>query len=419
MKKYYERLVDKELKLALESMGAVLIEGPKWCGKTTTALQHCKSVLRMQEPANMVNNLLIADTAPSLLLEGERPRLIDEWQTAPILWDAIRTDIDNTGRKGQYVLTGSTTPLQGSTMHSGTGRIARLKMYPMSLFESQDSSGMISLKCLFENKVYSPVKSTKTIEDIAYLICRGGWPQSINSSIEQAIYTVNQYVQSIYNNDINELGDTKTDPHRVESFLKSYSRNVQTLTNYKTILEDMKANDIGITAPTLYSYMEKMQRLFVIEETHAWAPNIRSKTSIRTSNKRGFVDPSIPVAVLNITPPKLLKDFELFGFLFESMCIRDLRIYANTMGGRVLHYRDDSGLECDAVILLPSGEYALVEIKLGGKQEETAVENLNKLEELLGKMKSKPIFKMILTGGSLGYTRLDGIHVIPITCFRE
>lgn len=419
MKKYYDRLVDKELKLALESMGAVLIEGPKWCGKTTTALQHCKSVLRMQEPANMVNNLLIADTAPSLLLKGERPRLIDEWQTAPILWDAVRTDIDNTGQKGQFILTGSSTPLQGSTLHSGTGRIARIKMYPMSLFESKDSNGVVSLKSLFENNNYSPVKSTKTIEDIAYLICRGGWPQSINSSIEQATYTVNQYVQSIYNNDINELGDTKTDPHRVQSFLKSYSRHVQTLTNFTTILEDMKANDIGITAPTLYSYMEKMQRLFVIEETQAWAPNIRSKTSIRTSNKRGFVDPSIPVSVLNITPTKLLKDFELFGLLFESMCIRDLRIYANTIGGRVLHYRDDSGLECDAVILLPSGDYGLIEIKLGGKQEETAAESLKKLEGLLGNKKSKPIFKMILTGGTLGYTRTDGIHVVPITCFRD
>lgn len=419
MKKYYQRLVDKELRLALDSMGAVLIEGPKWCGKTTTALQHSKSVLRMQEPANMVNNRLIADTVPSLLLEGEKPRLIDEWQTAPILWDAVRTDVDNTGEKGQYILTGSSTPLLGSTMHTGTGRIARIKMYPMSLFESQDSNGLISLKGLFDNNAYSPVKSTKTIEDIAYLICRGGWPQSLNSSQEQAIYTTDQYVQSIYNNDINEFGESKTDPHRVESFLKSYSRHVQTLATYTTILEDMKANDIGITAPTLYSYMEKMQRLFVIEETQAWAPSIRSKTSIRTSNKRGFVDPSIPASVLNITPAKLLRDFELFGFLFESLCIRDLRIYANAMGGRVLHYRDESGLECDAIILLSSGEYGLVEVKLGGKQEEKAVENLNKLEALLANKKSKPIFKMILTGGYLGYTRPDGIHVVPITCLKD
>jgi len=419
MKKYYTRIVDKEIKLALESMGAVLIEGPKWCGKTTTALQHCKSVLRMQEPANMVNNLLIADTAPSLLLDGEKPRLIDEWQTAPILWDVVRSDVDNTGKMGQYILTGSSTPLFGSTMHTGTGRIARIKMYPMSLFESQDSSGLVSLKSLFENNVYSPVNSSKTIEDIAYLVCRGGWPQSINSPIEQALYTVNQYVKSVYNNDINELGDMKTDSHRVESFLKSYSRNVQTLTSYTTILEDMRANDIGITAPTLYSYMEKMQKLFVIEETQAWAPNIRSKTSIRTSNKRGFVDPSIPVSVLNVTPTKLLKDFELFGFLFESLCIRDLRIYAGSMNGRVLHYRDDSGLECDAVILLPSGEYGLIEIKLGGKLEEKAAENLNKLEKLLESKNSKPTFKMILTGGSLGYTRKDGIHVLPITCLKD
>lgn len=419
MKKYYKRTIDKEIKLALSSMGAVLLEGPKWCGKTTTALQHSKSFVKMQDPSEMVNNKLMSETAPSLLLEGEKPRLIDEWQTAPNLWDAVRVDVDNTGETGQYILTGSTSPLKSATMHTGTGRISRIKMYPMSLFESEDSSGLVSLKSLFDDKTMSPIKSDTTIHDFAFLICRGGWPQNLFLEPEQAIYSMKQYVKSIYNNDINEVGETKTVPHRVELFLKSYSRNIQTMATHKTILDDMLANDTGITYPTLNTYLEKLQRLFIIDEIPAWTPNIRSKTAIRTSNKRGLVDPSIATAVLSVDPEMLLKDFELFGLLFESLCIRDLRIYANKIGGRISHYHDREGLECDAVVVLPNGDYGLIEIKLGGAQEDVAAKNLLKLESLLIDKRRPPVFKMILTGGQYGYERPDGVLVVPISVLRD
>lgn len=419
MKRYYPRIVDKEIELALESMGALLIEGAKWCGKTTTGLQHAKSYLKMQEPSDMVNNILIAKTSPSLLLKGDKPRLIDEWQTAPILWDAVRVDVDNTQEKGQYILTGSSTPLAEATMHTGTGRIARIKMYPMSLYESNDSNGHISLRALFnEEKIESSIVNND-IKKIAHLVCRGGFPQNIGLEEEKALYSMKQYVQSIYNNDINEMGDSKTDPVRVKSFLKSYSRHVQTLATYKTLMDDMQANDVGITSPTLYGYMEKMQRLFIIDETSAWSPNIRSKKAIRTSNKRGLVDTSIAAAILNINSQKLLKDFRLFGLLFEAMCMRDLKIYAAALEAQVLHYRDGEGLECDAVILLPSGDYGLIEIKLGGEQEEIAAANLLKLESLLVEKGSMPVFKMILTGGNYSYLRDDGVYVVPITMLKD
>lgn len=373
----------------------------------------------MQDPQDMHNNRLMAETAPSLLLEGEKPRLIDEWQTAPVLWDAVRVDVDNTGLRGQYILTGSSTPLEGSTMHTGTGRIARLKMYPMSLFESGDSTGDVSLKALFNNEELEGNVVDVDIHKISNLICRGGFPQNIRLSVEDASFTMRQYVKSIYNNDINVIDGVKTDPIRLESFLKSYSRHVQSTASYKTILDDLKPNDISINADTVTSYMEKMNNLFIIDETRAWSPNIRSKTAIRTSNKRGFIDPSIPAAILNINPEKLLKDFNTFGFFFESLCLRDLKIYASVIEADVFHYRDDYGLECDAIIVLPSGEYGLVEIKLGGTQEDKAAESLLKLEKLLEIKGPKPNFKMILTGGKYAYERSDDIFVVPITALKD
>lgn len=419
MKKYYPRIIDDEIEFALGSMGAVLIEGPKWCGKTTTGLQHAKSFLKMQDPADMANNILIAKTSPSLLLKGEKPRLIDEWQSAPVLWDAVRVDVDNTQKKGQYILTGSSTPLADATMHTGTGRIARVKMSTMSLYESYDSNGAVSLADLFAGKKIEPSVVSSDLSNIAYLVCRGGFPQNIGLEEEKALYTVKQYAQSIYHNDINEMGDTKTDPVRVRSFMRSYSRHVQTLASYKTIMDDMKANDVGITPPTIYAYMEKMQRLFIIDETSAWSPNLRSKKAIRTSNKRGLVDPSIAAAVLGINSKNLLKDFRMFGFMFEAMCMRDLKIYADSLDAQVLHYRDETGLECDAVIVLANGDYGLIEIKLGGEQEETAAVNLLKLERLLEAKGSKTTFKMILTGGNYAYQRPDGIYVVPITALKN
>lgn len=419
MKKYYKRIIESEIELALDSMGAILIEGPKWCGKTTTALQFAKSFIKMQDPSSAINNQLIANSAPNLLLEGEKPRVIDEWQTAPILWDTVRADVDNSGDKGQYILTGSSTPINGKTMHTGTGRIARIKMYPMSLYESKDSTGTVSLSSLFNGEPITPTKSDKSINDVAYLICRGGWPQHIELDEKKSLYSMRQYVQSIYNNDINEMGESKTDPRRVEAFLKSYSRNLQTLATNQTIIDDISANDVGITMPTLYSYKSKLESLFIIDEVSSWRPNIRSKESMRAQNKRSLVDPSIATAVLNVSPDMLLKDFEMFGFLFEALCTRDLRIYANSLDADVLYYQDKSGLECDAIIKLPNGDVGLIEIKLGGKLEETAAANLIKLEEMLTKVNIIPSFKMILTAGEFAYTREDGVIVVPLATLKN
>lgn len=420
VKEYYDRLLDEKLPLYLETFGAVLIEGPKWSGKTTTASKHAKSILKMQDPSQMKNNMLTADTAPQLLLEGERPRLIDEWQMAPLLWDSVRVAVDESGEAGQFILTGSATPNTESTMHTGTGRIARLLMRPMSLFESLDSTGSVSLKKLFDGEVVEGSRSKLNIRDIAFLICRGGWPQSVGKKEDSALLIADQYVKSVYSQDIHKVDGSTKDPLRVQQFLKSYARNVQTLTNNVTILEDMKPNDLGITAPTLAAYANALQRLFIIEETPAWAPNIRSRTAIRTSHKRGFVDPSIAAAVLSQTPDSLLKDFKLFGFLFEAICIRDLRIYAEQMDGQIYHYRDALGLECDAVIRLKNGDTSLVEVKLGGKAEEVAAADLNKLEKLLiTKGFEPPRFKMILTGGEFAYTRKDGVLVVPLGCLKQ
>jgi predicted AAA+ superfamily ATPase len=418
-KTYLKRVVDQKLSIYLQTFGAVLIEGPKWCGKTTTASIHAKSILKMQEPVQLRNNLRIADSAPQLLLKGESPRLIDEWQIAPVLWNAIRSHIDEEPTSGQFILTGSTTPPNDPNMHTGTGRFGRLLMRPMSLFESLESTGDISLKLLFEGIPLSTCKSNLNIEQIAHLICRGGWPQSINKSEDSALLMAREYVKAIANEEINTPNGVVRDSVRVRSFLRAYARNIQTLSKNTTLLEDMKANDVSIDAATLYAYMNALQKIFVIEETPAWSPNIRSRTAIRTSNKKGFVDPSIAAAILGQTKSSLLNDFELFGFLFESLCIRDLRIYIDYLDGTISHYRDDYGLECDAVIHLNNGDFALVEIKLGGKEEDVAAKKLIELESLLlSKGYSLPQFKMILTGGELGYIRKDGVMVVPLGCLK-
>lgn len=419
-KKYYNRLLDEKIDLYLLTFGAVLLEGPKWCGKTTTASRHARSILKMQDPRQMKNNLLIAESAPDLLLDGEKPRLIDEWQAAPNLWDCVRVAVDESGEVGQFLLTGSATPLVESTMHTGTGRIARIVMRPMSLFESLDSSGRISLGKLFKGDPFNGCKSNLSLMNIADLICRGGWPQSIGKDINSAMLIMDQYVKSVYETDINTMDGSIKDPKRVQSFLRSYARNLQTLTKNTVLLDDMRSNDISLTEVTFYAYINALRRLFIIEETPAWAPNIRSKTAIRTSNKKGFVDPSIATAILGLSPDSLIKDFEFFGFLFEAMCIRDLRIYANQIDGEIFHYRDDYGLECDAVVRLRNGAYALIEIKLGVKAEESASLNLLNLEKLLiSKGHPAPKFKMILTGGEYAYLRNDGIFVVPIGCLRD
>ena len=418
-KEYLPRIIDIKLELYLRTFGAVLIEGPKWCGKTTTASKVARSKLKMQEPSQLSNNLRIANAVPQLLLEGDNPRLIDEWQVAPILWDAVRDYVDEKSETGMFILTGSTTPPKDSVMHTGTGRFGRLLMRPMSLYESGESNGKVSLNELFQGRNLMQCKSDISINHLAYLICRGGWPQAINKNEESSLSLAKEYVKNIVNQDINLIDGTKKDPARLNSFLKSYSRNLQTLTKNTTLLEDMKANDLTIDSSTLYSYISALQKIFVIEETPAWAPNIRSKTAIRTSNKKGFIDPSIATAVLGRSPKTLLNDFELFGLLFESLCIRDLRVYSDALEGSILHYRDDYGLECDAIIQKEDGLYALVEIKLGGREEDIAAQHLLELEELLlSKGYPRPSFKMILTGGEFCYKRDDEVIVVPLGCLK-
>ena len=418
VKKYYPRIADKLLDISLSTAGAVLVEGPKWCGKTWTA----KSTLYMQDLDERDSNMQAESIKPSLLLKGATPRLIDEWQVAPILWDSVRHEVDKRGEVGQFILTGSTTPiLDHQISHTGTGRISRIKMRPMSLFESNESNGEFSLQNLFEGQVTSGALSKLEIEDIAKVIVRGGWPASVNSSPEIGFKRAQDYVESDINFDVSAVDDIKKNPQKMTSLLKSYSRNISTEANASVLIKDMEGgeND-SITRPTLNSYLNALQRLFVVEDLEAWNPSIRSSTVLRSSPKRHFVDPSIATTTLGINHERLLQDFNTFGFLFESLCIRDLRVYAESLGGNVYHYRDKSGLKCDAVIVIKDGRWGAVEIKLGTHEFDKAANNLIKFSENIDTRKTnKPSFLMILTGSKNGYTRDDGVIVVPIGCLKD
>ena len=372
-KKYLKRIFDDELEEVLDMIGAVLIVGPKWCGKTTTAEQHAKSVLKLQDPDNRENYLKTADIKPSLLLKGEKPRLIDEWQVAPVLWDAVRTSVDELEGDGLYILTGSTSVDESKIMHSGTGRIHRLLMRPMSLFESGESNGKISILDLFKNPNLNidGIESELTIEELIYASCRGGWPESLNKKNKKGeLFVAKSYLQNICESDVSTVDGIKKDPKKVKALLHSYSRNISTLTKNTTILNDIKSNNENISEPTFYSYMDALKRLFVIDEIPAWSPNIRSKTAIRTSYKKAVIDPSIAVAALNLSPESLLEDLNTFGFIFENLCVRDLSVYTSSEGGIVHHYRDRDGLEVDCVLKLENEDYALIEFKLGSREIE-------------------------------------------------
>lgn len=424
---YYNRLCDDLLLRKLRSSGAVLIEGPKWCGKTSTGVQHAKSVIYLQDPDKRKSYIEMADTKPSLLLQGDTPHLIDEWQTIPVLWDAVRYAVDQRGEMGQFILTGSTTPLGDDTsdnkiMHSGTGRIARMRMYTMSLWESRDSSGDVSLEALFEGEKNSDVyaESNLSIEDIAYLICRGGWPGVLQLEKQDALDVAYNYVDEVINLDVQRVDDTEKNPERVRQVLRSYARNISTMTTATTIMQDVKANDISITDKTLSNYLAALRRLFVIEDLKAWQPSLRSKTGIRTSDKRHFTDPSIATALLELNPQSILDDFNLFGYLFEDLCVRDLRAYIQTLRGSVFHYHDNSGMESDIVLRLYDRRWALVEVKTGSKQIDEAATNLVKLASTIDTAKiGEPSFLMVLTGGQYAYRRKDGVYVVPIGCLKN
>lgn len=416
---YISRVNDKLLKILLESTGAVLVEGAKWCGKTQSSLQIANSVVYFQDPDEGPGYLAMADTKPSLLLEGDPPLLLDEWQMAPVIWDAVRFAVDKRGLMGQFILTGSATPRDNVTSHSGTGRIARMIMRPMSLYESQESNGSISLKDLFDGKTDIASKSTLTIEQIAHAICRGGWPAAVTSGKQSARIAMN-YVDAIINFDIQRVDGIEKDPERVRVLLQSLARNISTMATSKTIMEDMQVNESSITDKTLSSYLNALRRLFVIDDVPAWQPSLRSKTAIRTTNKRQFVDPSIATAAMRTNANGILRDFETFGFLFESLCTRDLRVYAQANDGGIFHYRDKSELECDLVIKLHDCRWAAVEVKLGMKQIDEAAANLLRLSEKVDKEKmNSPSFLMVLTGGQVAYKRPDGVLVVPIGCLKD
>jgi predicted AAA+ superfamily ATPase len=418
---YKSRICDAELQLALQSAGAVLIEGPKWCGKTSTAAHVAKSIVYLQDPDQSRSYLAMADTKPSLLLNGSTPRLIDEWQVAPVLWDAVRFRVDQERARGQFILTGSAVPPEDVTAHSGTGRISRMRMRPMSLFESGESNGKISLHSLFEGvQEDQGAGSDVTIEQIAFLLCRGGWPASIDLSERLALRMAVDYVEAIINQDISRVDGIEKNPDRVRLLLRSLARNISTAASYQTIKHDIEATDIVLSDKTIGSYMNSLRRIFVVEDLSAWSPSLRSKTAIRTTEKRHFTDPSIATAVMRLNPEGVLTDFEYFGFLFESLCTRDIRIYAQAIDGDVFHYRDKSGLEADLVVRLRDGRWAAMEVKLGNKQIEEAAQNLLKLKVRIDEKKmGEACFLMIITGGTHAYRRKDGIWVVPIGCLRH
>lgn len=419
MKEYLPRIADIVLSDRLEAKGAVLIEGPKWCGKTTTALQKAKSVVYMQDPLDKEQNLALAELNPLQLLKGKTPRLIDEWQLAPKLWDAIRFDVDKRDEFNQFILTGSFVPADDmSNSHSGTGRITRMTMRPMSLFESKDSDGSVSLRSLFGSKNEVSADSNISIEELAFLICRGGWPKAIGQSQRVALQQAFDYVDSIVNKDASRVDGIAKDPQRMKNLLHSYSRFIASDAKITTIRDDMVANDVDtLDYNTVYTYISALKKIFVVEDLPAWTPKLRSKTAIRTTDTRHFTDPSIATASLGIGPQDLLDDLQTMGLFFENLCIRDLRVFAEALDGNVYHYRDKTDLECDAVIHLRNGSFGLVEVKLGGSAIDTAAGNLLKLQERLDTNRMKhPSFLMILTGTKYAYTRKDGVHVVPIGC---
>ena len=422
---YKKRIADALLADKLDAMGAVLIEGPKACGKTTTAEQQANSILYMDDPDNMRQNLQLAETNIKRLLQGDTPRLIDEWQIAPQIWDAVRFETDHRKEDGLFMLTGSAVPADASKInHSGAGRFAFLTMRPMTLWESEESSGDVSLIELFSHPYKIDGENSLKMEDVAFAICRGGWPKSLNKKTKKAaLRQVTEYFEAITRSDISRVDGVERDEYRAKRILRSYARLQGAMAGIPTIVEDMKTNEPeSMSDETAISYIKALKKIFVIEDMKAWNPNLRSKTAIRTSDTRYFVDPSLAIAALGLGPNDLLNDLETMGLFFETLCVRDLRVYAEANDGEVFHYRDKNGLECDAVVHLRNGDYGLIEIKLGGDTRiEEGAANLNALGKKIDTTKMKnPSFKMVLTAvGQYAYMRKDGVIVVPIGCLKD
>lgn len=427
---YLKRIADGELKLRLEAFGAVQIRGPKWCGKTTTAEMQAKSVLKMQDPDSREGYLATARTKPSLLLKGETPRLIDEWQVAPVLWDAVRNAVDERRKKGQFILTGSTVINDIEIMHTGTGRIARMSMYPMSLYESGESNGLVSLRELFDNPStdIDGVVSSLSVEELIFAACRGGWPASLDNMSDTAkLLIAKEYVDIICEEDISKIDNVRRNPVLARLVMRSYARNLCTLAKKTNMLKDVSAEMEGTSIKTFDDYVDALERLFVIADIPAWNPAIRSATVIRTSRKRCFADPAIAAAVAGLAPQALAFDMKTFGFIYECLCMRDLKVYSQALGGKLSYYHDRYGLEADAVLHLQDGRYALIECKLGSRDIDAGAAHLLELKNLIRHHNEKdsqiqlrlPDLLVILTGGNMAYTRNDGVKVIPVGCLKD
>ncbi len=424
MAKYKHRIADKLLNRKILGKGAVLIEGPKWCGKTTTAKQLAKSTLDLGDSSVLLQSSQMIELSPKTLLEGRTPRLIDEWQALPPIWDCIRSEVDRRGTPSQFILTGSSVlPEANDTIHSGTGRFAHLKMRPMSLYESEESTGSVSLKDLFDGKGLEIQTNDLEVETLAFLTCRGGWPWATIVPKEVALDQAVDYYDSVVNYDIQRVDRTRRSAERAKLLLRSYARNISQQVSVATIRKDMLANDAStLDENTVMEYIKALKRLYVIEDIAAWNPNLRSKTAIRTSDTRHFADPSIGIAALGLGPKDLINDLQSFGLFFEDLAVRDLRVYAEALDGTLYHYRDSSGLECDAVLHLRNGKYALLEVKLGGT--ERIEEGAANLTSLAGKIDTDkmpaPSFMAVIIGvGQYAYQREDGVYVIPIGCLKD
>ncbi len=428
---YYHRIADIVLQERLEAFGAVLIEGPKWCGKTTTAEQQSKSQLYMQDLDMSDEYITTAASKPSLLLAGETPRLIDEWQVAPTLWDAVRVMVDKRQASGQFILTGSNTIDRSEIKHTGTGRISRMRMQPMSLWESKESSGEISLKDLFDNPELDidGKLSPMSIEQLIYAACRGGWPAAVKMKNEKAqLLVARNYVDSVCSEDMAQVDGVKRDSRVTQMIMRSYARNISTVAKKTSILADVvSSGEVSITMPTFDDYLAALNKLFVIQDIHAWCPAIRSKTAIRSQVKRGVVDPSIAIASMGLTPEALMMQLKTFGFIFEQMCARDLRAYSPDFLTHLSYYRDRYGLEADFVLHLADGRYALIECKLGSCDIEEGSQHLLELKRLIQEHNKtekqvplrEPDLLIVLTGGQMAYTRPDGVKVIPLACLKD
>ncbi len=428
---YFSRVSDQMLRDRLEAFGAVLIEGPKWTGKTTTAEQQAKSVIKMQDPDNALEYLATASSKPSLLLKGEHPRLIDEWQDAPVIWDAVRTSIDQSGgTPGLYILTGSNTVDNTQIRHTGTGRITRMMMYPMSLWESKDSTGEVSLQELFDNPNYDidGASSKLDIPELIRVACRGGWPATLQLSSKASMMIAKDYVKTVCNYDISAVDKKQRNPKIAMQIMRSYARNISTLAKKTSILEDVTASgDIELSMPTFDDYIGALERLFVIQDIDAWSPAIRSKSAIRSAPKRCFIDPSIAVAAMNVNADCLETQLKTFGFIFEQMCVRDLRAYTADFDSHLSYYRDRYGLEADLVLHFSDGRYALIECKLGSREIEEGAQHLLEIKRLIQEKNKtetqiplrEPDLMIIITGGKMAYTRADGVKVIPLACLKN